>query len=73
MFSLNIIIFFRLWVHVNWSGCKLVSALCHFYSVLSKEESLSDGNRVNLINPTKQNQMIQKKAYFERGFTYADK
>lgn len=30
------------------------------------------GNKVNLINPTKQKQMIWKKPYFERGFIYAE-
>lgn len=37
-----------------------------------KEESLLSGNKVNLINFTKQNQMIQIKPYFGRGFMYTE-
>lgn len=62
----------RMRVHVKCPGCKLVNALCHFYGMLPKQESLLGENKVNLINPTKQNQMIQKKPYFERGWIYTE-
>lgn len=39
----------------------------------SKEKGLSGGNKVNLISPSKQSQVIQKKKpCFERSFIYGE-